>query len=135
MIKSFEARSENPIIERGQPLVPPVDQAAVLQRVGGDRQLLAELTEVFAQHCLTQLIELRAAIAAGECQRIENISHGLRSGLLNLGAGQASESAMRLEEMGRSANLTCAKAEQDTLEREIERAQKELMILCQAVAR
>lgn len=113
--------------------VSSVDSAAVLERVGGDRALLAELAKLFHETCPGQLGKLREAIAAGDFLRVEQISRSLRGGLLNLGAGLASQFAAHLEEMGRRETLTGAGAECAALTREIACAQKELSALCPEV--
>jgi HPt (histidine-containing phosphotransfer) domain-containing protein len=135
VIESSSERPKNAAAEDGNPGEPPLDRAAVLQRVGGDRELLAELAEVFRKHYPTQLTELQEAITAGDPGRVEHLGHSLKGALNNLGAGPASKSAMRLEEMGRNANLAAAGAERVALEREIARAEKELTLLCHEVER
>jgi HPt (histidine-containing phosphotransfer) domain-containing protein len=123
----------NFVPKHGATEVLPIDRADLLQRVGGDLKLLAELVELFRQHCPVQLAELREAVALGAPIPVAHVSHALRGGLITLGAAAASKSAMRLEGMGRNANLTGAAAELVILEREIVRAQAELTRICQAV--
>jgi HPt (histidine-containing phosphotransfer) domain-containing protein len=130
VIKRSNEVAHDSVVADENPGEPPLDCVAVLERVGGDRQLLAELAKVFRQHCPKQLIDLREAIRAGDPRSIEHVSHALRGALSSLGAGPASESAMRLEEMGRNAHLAGAEAERVALEREIARAEKGLSELC-----
>lgn len=107
-----------------------LDSAAVLERVGGDRALLAELVELFLKDCPAQLGELRKAIATEDSSFLEQVSHRLKGALLNLGAAWASELAGRLENMGRSQVRTGGTAECAALEREIAHAQREWSVLC-----
>lgn len=133
MSKSSWERPKGAVVAHQTTPGPPLDRAGVLQRVGGDRALLAELVEVFRKNCPDQLSELREAITDGDSHRVELTSHALRGALSNLGAMSASESAMRLEEMARSANLTGADSERVHLEREIVRAEEALSTLCHEV--
>src|ERR1700682_1964751 len=130
VIKSSTQGPRNSVVADKTPGEPALDHFAVLQRVGGYRQLLAELAKVFRQHCPKQLIDLREAIFAGDPRGVEHMAHALRGALSNLGAGPASKSAMRLEEMGRNASLAEAEDERVALEREIARAETELAELC-----
>lgn len=120
-----DAMSENTNLSE-----PLLDRVGVLERVGGDRQLLTELVQLFKGHCPGQLNELQQAITAGDPARVERIAHSLKGALSNLGAEPASKSAMRLEEMGRHANLTDAEVARVALQSEIARAEKELTLLC-----
>lgn len=128
-------RVKIPVVAHQTPADRPLDCAGVLLRVGGDRALLEELTAVFRENCPAQLSQLREAVAADDSHTVERISHSLRGGLSNLGAIPASESAMRLEEMARRANLAGADSERVQLEREIVRAEEALLVLCHEVAR
>jgi CheY-like chemotaxis protein len=98
-----------------------IDPAAALERVGGDRELLAELFQVFADQCPRWLAEVRDAIARGDADRLRRAAHSLKGAVGNFGADTAFDLAQRLETMGRDGNLTAAPGTFADLEKQLER--------------
>jgi CheY-like chemotaxis protein len=95
----------------------PLDPAAALECVGGDRKLLGELVEVFADQCPRWLSEIREAVARGDAARLRLAAHTIKGAVGNFRARRAFEEAERLEWMGRdgdlaSAAVACAALEQ-----------------------
>ena len=66
------------------------DEDDMLARVGGDRQLLAELVDMFFQECPKTLAKLRGAFADADAQTLERAAHKLRGALGAFGADAAS---------------------------------------------
>jgi HPt (histidine-containing phosphotransfer) domain-containing protein len=67
----------------------PVDAATLaelLETVGGDQDFLAELVETYRADCPRLLVELRAAVAAGEASAARRAAHTLKSTSASMGA-------------------------------------------------
>src|SRR5690606_5786435 len=77
---------------------PPFDHAAALARVEGDRELLAEIAAIFLADRDAMLAEIRAALEAGDHERVWRGAHRLRGALLTLGAVPSIDAAARLEQ-------------------------------------
>lgn len=93
-----------------------VDRAAVLDRVGGDEELLREITSIFLTEYPTLLDEIRAAVQAGDPSRLERFAHTLKGSVANFGAAEATRAAYELEKIGREQQLQEAPAALRALE-------------------
>jgi two-component system, sensor histidine kinase and response regulator len=112
---------------------PPVDLAAVLHTVEGDKTLLAELVRVFTHDYPKRLAEMREAISMGEDKRLERAVHGLRGEVGLFGAKIAYNLAAMLETMGREGQLESAWGVLQELERELGRLIATLCALTEEV--
>ena len=81
------------------------DRTAALERVGGDLDLLKEITRVFLDDCPRSLDQLRAAAARGDSQAVEQVAHGLKGAASNFGAKRVVATALVIEQMGRAGKL------------------------------
>ena len=99
--------------------VPIVNAAELLQRIDGDRSLLAELVEILRKDYPGQLRGARESIARGDAQGLERVGHALKGALDNLSATSASSFAAELESMGRCGNLALAGPKLMALENEM----------------
>ncbi|MCA9659000.1 MAG: response regulator, partial [Myxococcales bacterium] len=86
---------------------PPaiVDHDAVLERLGGDRQLLRRIVDLFCESAPTLLRELEAAIARGDARRVKHDAHRLAGMLSNFNAAAAQGLARQIEERARDTVL------------------------------
>jgi HPt (histidine-containing phosphotransfer) domain-containing protein len=100
------------------PCIFDLDDA--LEKVGGDREILEEILEVFSESYPDQLSELKNAIDSGDAPLVERTAHTLKGSVGTFSAKKALETAFRLETMGRDAQLQEAAAEYSKLEHEIE---------------
>ena len=82
-----------------------VDEAAALERIGGDRQLLREIAALFLQEYPELLETMRNALAAGDAKALERAAHSLKGSASNFGAYACVEAALDLERMARGADL------------------------------
>lgn len=82
-----------------------LDVAMALGRVGGDEELLKEITLIFIEQCPGALAEIRAAAEAADAEALERSAHALKGSVANFGAESARAAAYEIEEMGRSRNL------------------------------
>jgi two-component system sensor histidine kinase/response regulator len=97
------------------------DWEAALERVAGDRELLAELVRLYLRECPGWVGELRRALGAGDAVVVQRVAHNLKSCLGNFGARAAYENALRVETIGREGNLAGADEACRALELSLER--------------
>jgi two-component system sensor histidine kinase/response regulator len=105
---------------------PVLDREEALIRVGGDRQLLQELVEVFREECPVMMGEIRNAIQTGDAGKLKRMAHSLKSAVGTLGGKAAFELALRMEAMGREGDLGQAGATLPVLEQAIHQLQNAL---------
>jgi two-component system sensor histidine kinase/response regulator len=106
---------------QGIPPDAPLDLAAAMGRVDGDRDLLMELIDLFLKEYPGQREELQGALRDGEARRIKETAHSLKGALGNIGATGAFQIAYALEAEGRNGSLGNAPALLLRLDREMER--------------
>jgi two-component system, sensor histidine kinase and response regulator len=97
-----------------------------LGRVEGDRQLLAEMAELFLEECPKLMADVQAAVTGGDAPALIRAAHTLKGSAANFGAHQAFEAAQELERMGRSGNLQLANPACHRLEEALERVRMAL---------
>jgi signal transduction histidine kinase/CheY-like chemotaxis protein len=102
-------------------MIEILDTAALLHRFDNDVEFLQELAGQFFSDCPQQLAEMRAAIAGGDHQALEQAAHSLKGAVSNFAAAAAFEAAAGLERLGRAGDLARAEALLAQLEDEIER--------------
>lgn len=78
-----------------------IDRSAILDRVGGDADLLREITAIFLMEYPVLIGEIREAVAAQDPKRLERAAHSLKGSVANFGAQAATEASYRLETIGR----------------------------------
>ena len=106
-----------------------LDRAQVLRRVGGDLELLKELTDIFLEECPELLSAVREAIAGRDGEALERAAHKIKGAVSNFSAHAAVEAALQLETMGREGDLTGAAPVCTALESSIERLKPALAAL------
>lgn len=97
----------------------PLDVESVLDRVGGDLDLLKEIVSIFEQEGPALLEEIRNAITLSDLQRLESAAHSLKGCVSTFGADNAAAAALRLEQMGRQGRMEGAEDAVADLEREL----------------
>jgi HPt (histidine-containing phosphotransfer) domain-containing protein len=95
---------------------PILDLEALLESVGGDRDLLDELAGTFAEEVPGWLATLRTAIANGDSQTVYRVAHGVNGAVGYFKAPRVRRPATELEAMGREERLTDAPQVLDRLE-------------------
>jgi signal transduction histidine kinase/CheY-like chemotaxis protein/HPt (histidine-containing phosphotransfer) domain-containing protein len=76
--------------------------ALVLARVGGDRELLAEISRLFVDDAPQHLDRIRQALDARDGDALLRAAHGLKGAAANFDAEGVVSAARRLEEIGRA---------------------------------
>jgi len=102
----------------------------LLDRVGGDRGLIAELLDLMRYDYPKQLETMRRAIANDDGEALQQVAHAMKGALGNLAATTGSEIAGELESIGRSGHTTNAPARLAELEDELQLVVKQLEGLC-----
>jgi CheY-like chemotaxis protein/HPt (histidine-containing phosphotransfer) domain-containing protein len=116
-----------------------LDRDALMDRVGGDLQLLDEITGMFLQNCGKLIASAREAMAGRDASQFTHDVHTLRGMLGNLSAIAAQELAGELEELSlldehEKAEATFALLEREVyaLKAELSRLTREAMVPSQA---
>jgi CheY-like chemotaxis protein len=97
----------------------PIDMADVMDRVGGDRKLFAEISATFCREMPKQLAAVRAAIESGDANAVERTSHSLKGACAVMGAKTAAALAKDLEELGARGIVDGATATFDRMQQEL----------------
>ena len=84
------------------PSTSPID---VLARVGGDRELLAEISRLFVDDAPRHLEKIREAIEQRDGESLRRAAHGLKGAAANFDADGVVSAARTLEEIGRTATF------------------------------
>ena len=84
---------------------PPVEPAAVLERFGGDADMVQQLVEIFLEEYPKQLAKVRAAIDSGDAAVLRRTAHTLKGSVGTFAEGAGYHTALWLENMGRNSDL------------------------------
>jgi HPt (histidine-containing phosphotransfer) domain-containing protein len=95
------------------------DPVSLLERVSGDRELLRELVELFAQECPAMLSDIESAVKQGSSSSLQQASHKMKGSVLQFSAATAATMAGALEEMGKTGALSGSAQEYLRLRAEI----------------
>ena len=101
----------------------PLDLTEILHNVGGDRELLREIAQLFRDEAPRLLTEIRRCVEAGDGPGLERSAHALRGACASVGAAPMARVAGKLETMGRSSQLSEALAGFEELHREGQRVE------------
>ncbi len=110
-----------------------LDAVELLQRVDGDRVLIAELFEMFRGDSPKHLQGLREALAREDGDALQRAAHTLRGALANLAAHAARDLASQLEEFGKNRQFESVGPVLLEFEQELHRAEEALEKICQGV--
>jgi PAS domain S-box-containing protein len=92
------------------------DRELALTRADGDRRLLQELLTLFVDDAPRTMAAIRAALAAGDAQRLAAAAHTLRGAAEAVAADATGDAAHQLEELGRTNDLLNAPGALTSLE-------------------
>jgi signal transduction histidine kinase/CheY-like chemotaxis protein/HPt (histidine-containing phosphotransfer) domain-containing protein len=104
-----------------------LDREAVRQRLGGSKQLLRKVTDLFITECPRLLTDVKKASEERDPAALARSAHTIKGALANLGAITASRAALVAETMGREGNLSAVTDAILTLEQETGRFQEVLL--------
>ncbi len=123
------ADRDGPAAPSTPPLSEVLDRAEVLDRVGGDGELLKELVRVFLDSWPRQLAELRAALERRDVRALGRAAHTLKGTVGTLGARAAFTAAQSLEAAVQEESLSAAPAACVVLEEALGHLQPALLAL------
>jgi len=83
-----------------------IDFTELLARVENDRELMRELLLIFKEEFPRHLQALRVAVDSTDGDKVATEAHTLKGMLLNLAASPAAGAAARLEQLGRTREVT-----------------------------
>jgi two-component system, sensor histidine kinase and response regulator len=115
--------------------VAGLDRSALLVRVEGDVELLADIIELFKEDSARQIAAIRDAIDAKQADLLRRAAHTLKGTCGNLGAPEAAATAWELEKLAAAGDLSGAHECLRSLEEQIQRAGKLLDCLRQECVR
>ena len=102
------------------------DRDEMLERLGGDAELLQDVLEVFLEECPRMMGEIVEAVSGQDVELVRRSAHSIKGALLNISAGAAAEEATRLEAMAAEASLDGSYGALERLRTEIDRLQNAL---------
>ena len=73
-------RKQEPYTEQGEGII---QRDALLERVGGDMDLLRELVDLFMDDSLQLVDRIRQAVTSKDADELEKAAHGLKGSVLN----------------------------------------------------
>ena len=101
--------------------VVPVDFDTALDRFDGDQGFMMEMFKEYKDHLPGRLEEIHATLRDGDASRLARLAHNLKGISLNFSAEPVADLALKLEEIGKSENLTGASVLIDQLDTEVHR--------------
>lgn len=104
----------------------PFDREEMLERLGGDTELLDDVLVVFLEECPKMLEEVRSAVDEGDPMLVCRAAHSMKGALVNISAGPAAAAAKQLELLGNEERLAEGTPVLERLQQEIERLQQVL---------
>ncbi len=96
-------RSRAPRVD--EPAGTPIDYGRMLERLGGDQDLVRDVIRVFASECPKRLEAIRAAVEGDDAEQIRFAAHALKGMAGNISAGAVAEAAAHLESLARDRAL------------------------------
>jgi two-component system sensor histidine kinase/response regulator len=116
-------------------LINHFDQAALLDRVEGDRELLVEMVKVFVEDAPRLLAAMSEALQKGDMIVLERCAHSLKGAAGNLSANFTAAAALHLEKNAKKGDVDLSRASLSNLDAAIAQLLPLLADLCQGVLR
>jgi len=104
----------------------PFDREEMLERLGGDTELMDDVLQVFLEECPRMMQEVRGAVDQGDSKLVRRTAHSMKGALLNISAAPAAAEAKQLELLGSEERFAEAAPILERLQHEIERLQQVL---------
>ncbi|MGE0823936.1 MAG: response regulator [Candidatus Binatia bacterium] len=114
-----EEKDRRGLGEEQEPSEVIFDQETALAHVEGDHELLKEVVGLFLVESPELLAVIRDSIARGDGEMLQQAAHSVKGAVISFGAHAAREAALKLEEIGRTSDLTQAEFACAELDREI----------------
>lgn len=88
----------------------PINEAEILERVQGDRKLLAEIIELFDASSEMSLQQIALAVRQQDANAVAMAAHTLKGSTGNFGQGQAYSKAVEIEAAARSGDMASVRS-------------------------
>jgi len=102
------------------------DYVEAVGRLDGQPELFGMVASIFVEDCPSELRALRSALDSGDAEAVAFTAHKLKGALSSIGANPARAAARRLEELGRTGDLTAAREAYPELESSLDALLPEL---------
>jgi two-component system, sensor histidine kinase and response regulator len=99
------------------------------EQVGGDRELMVEIIDLFLEERKQQVLEMRAAVKASDWESLSKLAHTIKGSLGSLHAPRARYGAQELEIAARDQKGDLARQWFIALERDLEELEPALVAL------
>jgi signal transduction histidine kinase/CheY-like chemotaxis protein len=99
----------------GPPGNPSLDRESLLNRLGGDEELLQDVLRIFLEDAPAQISALEQAILARDAERIRVAAHALKGAAGNLSAPALFDATRAMEQFGASGDVQAAEAARERL--------------------
>jgi PAS domain S-box-containing protein len=113
-------------------VAPAFDEEAALERLGGDRELLRELAEMFVESAPELIAAVREAAGRRDARALERAAHSLKGSAATFSAAGAVEAAQAVESKAKTGDLSVVDEAISGLERETARLQESLAAMTTA---
>jgi two-component system, sensor histidine kinase and response regulator len=104
-----------------------LDKAQILDRMGGDKELLREVMTLFLDDGPKLLEQMSDAIRQGDADGLQKAAHALKGAVANFTAKSAVQAALDLEAMAKTGDISQAVGALAVLEKEIDHVREELI--------
>lgn len=120
--RPYEAEEKPAEVKTGSVM----DLTPLLEGVGGDKSLLAEMLRIFLVDCEELWRQIRRAVSEGNGETLQSSAHTLKGMLGTVSASAACSVALELENMGRNGCLEGADQLLHSMDRELRKLKEEL---------
>lgn len=103
-----------------------IDIKAVLERIGGDKDFLTELINIYCEDFQGSYTALIRALEERDFTAIQELGHSLKGSAANLSLSQLNQKAYQVENAGRDQDWEQARLGVEGLKYEFERLQEYL---------
>ncbi|MHB8410756.1 MAG: response regulator [Candidatus Acidiferrales bacterium] len=118
----------------GPKMLDALNTVELIEHVEDDRELLAEIVQLFESALPTILQELRESIAKGDATEVARAAHTLKGSVANFGRQAAYRAVEQMEAFAKQDDMPGTKAALHVVESELERLQTALEPFRTAVA-
>jgi signal transduction histidine kinase/CheY-like chemotaxis protein/HPt (histidine-containing phosphotransfer) domain-containing protein len=110
LFAAIEQAPSKPPTQAPAPEPAILDRTKLLERLGGDEDLMADVVKMFLVDCPVRLKAIKAAADAEDAALLQREAHALKGAAANLSASKLFEIARVLEQLGAENRIEAAKA-------------------------
>jgi PAS domain S-box-containing protein len=122
-----------PMTENTQGTSELIDRTTLLERVEGDRELLAEMIQIFREEAPALVSTMRESLQSGDWVLLERSAHSLKGAASNLSSKPTATVALKLEHEAKNRDAASAEISLTEIERIMKLLLPALSELCQGV--